>query len=839
VRVRKTDARERAAYRLCGALLAVLLACGPRVALGDVAAPSPAPTAAQAQPAAGQLAPIALVLAGVDRGEFLMLVGPSDILLPLDALHELPFQMPAGAVTRTIGSVQYVSLRSLAPAVTYAYDQSTLTVRVNLTSAAHVDSSQSIDLAQKKPSTNGPHADPSGFVNYSLTGTTAEKAELGGFYELGASNDRGHITATGSYDRSEFRRGLIAYSLDDQQDLRRETLGDEVAVSGALGSSVVVGGIGYSRYFALQPGFLRDASPVVSGTVLSPTQADVYINGSLYRSVTLEPGQFNLTNLPVPPGANVTQVVLRDASGATTDLSSFYYGAPSVLSRGLNEYNYHLGFLRTQPFGAHDQYGPLAGLGFYRVGLTNNVTVGGTFEKTASQVDGGPTLDLRLPVGTLNLAASFSAASGFTAEPIVSAGVAPAAPSTPSTPSTPANASGAPASNASGKATSIAYTYTSRRFSLSAYDFNRSTNYSTVTLAPNAERATAATGESMAVTLTRKLNLALSHVNTHYSDDIASSDLTALTLNVIPTQRATFQLTLQRSTGSSLNPTTRMSNAADWTIGTGIVWQLGQTGLATLDSTNADGVSSTTAQYEKLAPAGLGLGYDLQVGSGQRGSLLGSATYRSQFFDANTFLQTGSAGNTASATVAGSVDFFHQGVFFSEPVQSAYGLVHVDGLVDAPVYFDGVLVGTTGKRGDAVISNLGPYVDNQVSLGSLESLTNAVADAPEKPLNPRFYSATSATFAVHRVSIFIGTLSIAQGGKTFPPAFGSLTLDAPGGQLRSDLGDNGEFYFENLAPGTYHATALYSGGGTCAFDITVPASDELQTDLGKLTCSVH
>jgi outer membrane usher protein len=763
----------------------------------------------------------------VERGEFLMLVGASDILLPLDALHDLPFQIPATAQTRTIGSIVYVSLRSLAPAVTYAYDASTLTLRVDFTRAAHVQASQSIDLARKKPATSDPHADPSAFMNYSATGTTGDKADFGGSYEFGVSDNAGHLTASGSYNRAEFRRGLIAYSIDDQQDLRRETIGDEVALSGELGSSVVVGGIGYSRNFALQPGFLRDASPVVSGTVLSPTQADVYVNGSLTRSLTLQPGQFSLANLPVPPGANVTQVVLHDSNGVTTDLSSFYYAAPSVLSRGLNEYDYHLGFLRASPYGAQDSYGPLAGLGFFRVGVTNDVTVGAAFEKSSGQIDGGPTLDLRLPAGTLSLAISLSGASGSLADTAPVQAIA----------TNSGLASSAPTTSASGRASSVGYTYTSRRFSVSAYDVTRSANYSTVTLAPNAERATSVVGESVAVMLTRRLNVMLSHVDTHASNDIAPSDFTALTLNVIPTYRATIEFTIQRSSGSPLNPTMQTSKGSDWTIGTAIVWQLGQSGIATVDSTSVSGVNRTTAQYERLAPAGLGLGYDVQVGAGQGGSLLGSATYRSQFFDADTFLQAGSAGNVASTTITGSVDVFHQGVFFSEPVQSAYGLVHVDGLIDAPVYYNGVLVGRTGKRGDAVISNLGPYVDNQVTLGSLESLTNAVADAPEKPLNPRFYSGTSTTFAVHRVHIFIGTLSIAQAGETFPPAFGSLTVETVAGQVRSDLGDNGEFYFENLPPGTHRATALYSGGGTCSFTISVPTSDELQTDLGKLTCS--
>lgn len=816
----------------------MLLAFGPGTALGNGVSPSPSPVPASG-PAADQRASITLVLAGVDRGEFLMLVEPNDILLPLDALQGLPFKIPAGAATEAIGSVRYVSLHSLAPAVTYVYDQSTLTVRVSLTSGNQIDSSQSIDLAQKKPATGMPHADPSGFLNYSITGTTGDTSELDGYYELGASNEGGHFTASGSYDQSEFRRGLIAYSIDVPKDLRRETLGDEVAESGELGSSVVVGGVGYSRFFGLQPDFLRDAAPGVSGTVLSPTQADVYLNGSLYRSVTLEPGQFSLTNLPVPPGENVTQIVLRDASGVTTDLSSFYYAAQSVLTKGLNEYNYHLGFVRRSPFGAEDSYGPLAGLGYYRVGLTNDVTFGATFEKSAGQIDGGPTLDLRLPIGTLNLAASISRASGgavndglVNSDPvnsgIVNSGIVNGG-----------VVSAAPATSASGYATALAYTYNSRRFSVSAYDFVRSPNYSTITLGPDSERATSEAGESVAVTLTRRLNFALSHVNTHYSNDVASSDVTALNVNVIANHRATVEFTVQRETGSTLNPTSQSSKSATWTIGTNLVFQIGQNGQATVNSTSSGGVTTTTADYEKIAPAGLGLGYDVQVGAGQVGSLLGSATYHSQHFDASTFLQSSGGSTSASATIAGSVDVFRQGIFFSEPIQSAYGLVHVDGLANAPVYYNGVLEGTTGKRGDAVISNLGPYVDNQVTLGNLESLTNAVADAPEKPLDPRFYSGTSATFTVHRVHIFNGTLAIAQAGKTFPPAFGSLTVETPGGPVRSDLGDNGEFYFENLPPGTHRATALYSGGGTCSFDLTAPQSDALQIDLGKLTCYVH
>ena len=403
---------------------------------------------------------------------------------------------------------------------------------------------QAFDLQQTPPKTAGPHANTSGFFNYSVTEGVANVSQTGAFSELGFANETGHATATAAYTQSDFRRGLIAYSQDDERDLRRETIGDELAYSGYLGSSVIVGGVGYSRVFALQPGFIRDPSPALSGTVLTPTQADVYINGALYRTIVLQPGQFSLSNLPVPQGANVTQVVFRDATGQTTDLTAAYYSAQSALRQGVNEYSYHIGFPRLQPFASNDQYGPLAAIGFYRVGVTNEVTLGATFEKMTGdgQVDGGPTLDLRLPFGTLNLASSFSSAD-----------------------------------HASGFADSIAYTYVSRRFTLSVYDVMRSDDYSTVTLAPQNDRTTSAVGESAGLTLTRRLNVTLSHVDTHYRDE-SPTDQTSLITNVIANSRATLQFVIERGTGSPLNPTQKNSNAPYWTVGTSLLFNIGSSG---------------------------------------------------------------------------------------------------------------------------------------------------------------------------------------------------------------------------------------------------------------------
>ena len=764
--------------------------CTPRVGIGrEAGLPEAPPT---------QSAPVDLIVAGRACGIVMVLVGPTDIWVPVAALRATQLHIPAVG-SGTVGGIEYLSLRSLAPGMTYRFDESTLTVNVDVRDPGLITGSQTLDLGQHRPSTTGARAEPSGFINYSVTGTTDNLSQMSGFTEMGFGNEGGHATVTGSYDASGFRRGLIAYSIDREAFLRRETLGDEIGMSGSLGSSVLIGGIGVSRLFDLQPGFLRAPSPSLSGTVLMPTRADVFINGALYRSVELQPGRFDITDLPVPLGANVTQVVLHDATGTLTDITTPYYSAPSVLRQGVSEYNYHLGFVRPQPYGEADRYGPLSGLGFYRVGLTDAISVGATFEKGRGRMDGGPTVDLKLPLGSLSLAASASNAAGIT-----------------------------------GHAAMAAYSYASNGLSVSAFGVQRSGGFSTLSLAPSDDRQTLAMGQSIGFNAARGVIVGLLHLSTWYRDAPPTSRFAA-TVSLRPTSRLSLQVSVDRSVGVAVAPTLATSRSSSLTIGTTLALEIGRSGVATVQTHVTDGGVATNVDVFHQPPAGYGVGYDVQASTGATDSLSGAAAYRTPVYDVNAFVSSTNGRSSATGTVSGGVGIFRQGVFFTEPIQSGYGLVQVQGLDNVPVLLNGVEQGTTGKRGAVVIPDLSPYTDNAISLGDLASVANAEADAGEKPLNPRFNSGVSTVFTIHRVHVFVGSLTIQRDGKRFVPSFGALTVAGPNA-ARSDLGANGEFYFENLVPGSYRATAIYSNKGTCTFDLAVVDKPSLQVDLGAVTC---
>jgi outer membrane usher protein len=87
-------------------------------------------------------------------------------------------------------------------------------------------------------------------------------------------------------------------------------------------------------------------------------------------------------------------------------------------------------------------------------------------------------------------------------------------------------------------------------------------------------------------------------------------------------------------------------------------------------------------------------------------------------------------------------------------------------------------------------------------------------------------------FDVERVADVRGTLLIASGAGRSVPAFGEI---AAAGQS-SPIGAHGEFWLERVPAGRYEAVVDYRGG-SCRFELNVPAGATGAIDLGALSCS--
>lgn len=91
------------------------------------------------------------------------------------------------------------------------------------------------------------------------------------------------------------------------------------------------------------------------------------------------------------------------------------------------------------------------------------------------------------------------------------------------------------------------------------------------------------------------------------------------------------------------------------------------------------------------------------------------------------------------------------------------------------------------------------------------------------------------TFAVKRVRRITGTLAVKEGNQATIPAYGSLTVRAQTGAFESPIGAQGEFYLEDLPPGSHEARIDY-GQRPCRFELEVPNKDQAAIDLGNVTC---
>ena len=130
--------------------------------------------------------------------------------------------------------------------------------------------------------------------------------------------------------------------------------------------------------------------------VTTPSRVDLYVNNQLVRSLQLPPGAYQLSNLALPTGAANTRVVVRDAFGGQQEFGGAYYVTTSILSRGLQQFQYAFGAERLRQFDTLWEYGRPVLTGTHRIGLTDAITLGGRVELESGLVSTGPALATRL-----------------------------------------------------------------------------------------------------------------------------------------------------------------------------------------------------------------------------------------------------------------------------------------------------------------------------------------------------------------------------------------------------------------------------------------------------------
>ena len=724
-----------------------------------------------------------------DQGEIRVLLREGDVLARMADLEQAGLQDVAGQ-REVVAGEPYVSLASLAPTLTYGLDEQTLTL--HLTVSPVLLPATVLNLRSDRPPGITYSQDTSAFLNYALN--VSDFGRVDAFGEAGLS--LAGTLLTSSFSRTAegaFIRGLTSLTLDERVRLRRWVLGDHFANTGLLGGGAFLGGLSVSREFTLDPYLFRYPGVGLSGALPTPSTLDLYVNGAFVRREPLPPGPFTLQNLPLVAGSGATRLVIRDAFGREQEVTTPYYFSTGLLAPGRSEYSYNLGFQRQHTGTARGDYGSLAFLGRHRVGLTETLTAGVRLEGSPKLLSGGPSVTMRVPLGTVDLAIAASLADG-----------------------------------GGGGAAVLAYSYLGRAVGFSAFTQVMSARYATVGLAPAQDRALLEAGASVSVPLGTRLSLSLQYKGTDWRDRGWTHRVGVLS-SIRLMERASLLVSATHLQGKQ--------GGADNEFFAGVTYAFDRGITGSLFAQQSGGKTSSVMQVQQSPPLGPGFGYRVQgeVGAQNQGS--GLLRYQGDYGIYEASYGRVNDQNTVTLSTSGSLVAIGGRVYPSRPVSESFALIRVPGVPGVPGYVSNQEVGRTDARGDLVVPNLLSYYGNRIAIGAAEVPLEYAIDITEHIVAPPFRGGALVTFSAQRGQHVTGTLVVDVAGQSVIPAYGQLTVMVESTQVSSPLGKGGEFYLEHLAGGHYPATVEYAGG-RCQWTLAVPVADTPFVQLGTLHCVI-
>jgi outer membrane usher protein len=734
-----------------------------------------------------QRALLDLVVNEVPKGQVYSLVRAGDLLILVDSLEKAGLH-GFGGRRETVNGQVFVSLVSLAPRVTYKFDEAGLTIRV--TAPPEMLGSVRIDIKNsQRPEFTYSRA-TSAFLNYGVN--WLENSGYSLTAEAGLSV-RGAL-ATTTFTRNEagaLVRGLSSVVIDDRARLRRITAGDSYIGDRLLGGSVFMGGVRVARDYSVDPYYVQFPMLGLTGAATTPSTVEVYVDDRLVRQERVQPGQFELANVPVPNGSSRTRVVIKDAFGREQQISSPFYLTTNALARGLHEYEYSVGFPREGLSSTADRYGRLAALGRHRYGISDSVTAGFRAEAQSGLFSAGPTLNLRLPIGEVEASVAASRETGR-----------------------------------SGHAAALGYTYANQLFSIGVNARAFSEAYSTLSLRTVRDRLRTNLNAFTGLRVTRRVSLNLQHSLSETYGGLRLSQTSLLTTAQVGTRTYAFARF------------SRGRNEQAWKNegSVGLSVALGARSNASVSVARTDGETTTNVQVQRSLPLGEGLGYRLDGAAGAEDSAHGRLQYQSRFgrIEAGRDVVNGVVGSSVNA--AGGIVAIGGSLFASRPVEDGYAVIRVPGVKGVRGFLSNQEVGRTNKRGDLLIPNLLPYYANRLGIADQDVPLDHEIQGTEQAIAPPYRGGALVLFESAQVQAVTGSVSLTSGDTVVVPEFGDFIVVDGDHRFESPIGRGGVFYLENLRAGTHAATVRYLGA-SCTMSITVPSSKTPVVNLGRVRCA--
>jgi outer membrane usher protein len=731
-----------------------------------------------------------------DKGEFFCILSPDrDIWLKREDLTEIGLNSTVGTDS-VFDQETYVPLSSIPDLDFYFKEDEVLLI---ITAAPHMFMTQVID-ARYSRSANVQYTD-TGSVFFNYGGTYIDETDGSLFDitgELGISFDRYFGKSTFVYDKTDDKENTsrleTSLTVDDRKNLRTVTIGDHSAFSGVLGSGTLLGGINLSKNFSIDPYFITYPSLDLKGAVETPSEVEVYLDGMLVKREHLSPGEFVFRDVPSTAGLGTARVVIHDIYGRERTVATPFYFSDRLLKKGLHEYSYSAGFIREH-FGRRSfSYGKAAFLAFHKLGYADTLTIGYTAEASDNIVNVGPTASFTLAkAGQVDIAAAVSRADGEY-----------------------------------GYSGLASYAFQSRNINARISVRSNSEEYANLAIGPSDDKAKAQLNAALGFGLKKAGSLTAAYsLSDMYIAETTSR--ISLSFNKALTKTATLYIH-----GSEIKGSGRTHE-----IVAGIHMYFGRdiSGNMSYIGREDDDIEKVTVR--KSVPSGTGHGFRADFEHSRDRNNWG-VNYQYQnnagMYEAGYSDRMDNRSTRISA--AGGIGYIDKSIFFSRPILDSYAKVKIGELEGVRTYYYGNEIGKTDSRGEVIIPNLHSFYDNKIDVEVKDIPLNYAVPALTQYISPPFRSGSVIHFDVRRIQALVGSLWFLEGGLRTPIRSAIIYIETDTEVIEGAAGTDGEFYVENVPPGTHSAQALFNGS-VCHFTINVPKSENMILETGDITCEVR
>jgi len=597
------------------------------------------------------------------------------------------------------------------------------------------------------------------------------------------------LVFTGNRQRNQALRTESYWLRDLPGSMETLVLGDTVGDGGAWSRPARYAGIRWARDFSLRPGFIAMPMPSLSGTAALPSTIDVLINNQRRGTEQVNPGPFELTNVPVTSGAGEINLIVRDLLGRESIINQSFYFSPRLLAKGLSDFSVEAGFLR-QNYGTRsndydDDNGFIAGT--LRYGLTSALTGEARFETQAERQATG--VDFVALLGTF-----------ATAE---------AAIATARTDHIRGNhyLFGLERRTARGGG-SLRWEYFDRDF----------VQFAAV---PNESRPRERLSAGLGALLPGNVSAAINYrAQTFWDDD--RLDLLSLNLGV----------TLPAGIYLSSFVSQDLGSGHGWSAGITVNLSLGGQRTASA-STNLAGNRNTInrAELSQSAPGGPGSGWRLGVSDDPNQQWRGGLTRNTNGGSVRAEAVDTAKNPAFRVGASGAVGWLGGHAFAARTIGAgSFAVVKVGSIEDVPIYRSNQLIASTSASGMALVPGLLPYQANQLTIDPVELPFDIEIQSVREIAVPFARSGLLVDFPIHRSRNALVLLRQLDGAVV--PAGARVTV-APD-EIGFLVGKRGEVYLMNLSDSN-HLSVQWRGG---ACDLTLPLDPAGPSEprIGPLTC---